>query len=140
MTPMPIPPRPRPDVVEFLRARYDEDEAALTVPDWYCTDSARGEGWGSRGDECPLCDRYMFDGTESVTKDAWHEHLDTVHARDRRALAAKRRVLAAATRTGEVGCDAAITEGKACDVTDTFLAAMASEFADHPDYDPRWAQ
>lgn len=46
----------------------------VPIPDWYCTDSARGEGWGSRGDECEFCERYMFDGTESVTEDAWAEH------------------------------------------------------------------
>lgn len=43
------------------------------VPEWRCTDGARGEGWGTRG-SCPHCGQYMFDGTESVTEEAFREH------------------------------------------------------------------
>lgn len=68
-------------IVEFLLAQLDaETERVDTIPDWFCTDSARGEGWGGRGG-CPLCGKYMFEGTESVTKDAFWEHLEDVHHR-----------------------------------------------------------
>lgn len=51
-------------------------ESTAEVPDWYCTNSARGEGWGSRGD-CPYCGHYMFDGAETVTEDGYREHYQT---------------------------------------------------------------
>lgn len=46
----------------------------MNLPDFYEVPSVRA-GWGSRGDECPLCGRYMFEGTEAGTKYAWYEHM-----------------------------------------------------------------
>lgn len=71
-------------ITDFLLARVAEDaERVDNIPDWYCTDSARGDGWGSRGSECDLCEQYMFDGDEASTKEAWRDHMENRHDRTR---------------------------------------------------------
>lgn len=69
------------DPAQDLQAQPLPHESTAEVPDWHCTNSARGEGWGTRGD-CPYCGHYMFDGTESVTVDAYREHYATCPALD----------------------------------------------------------
>lgn len=142
---------PPPTLAEFLLARIAEDEARVdTIPDWYCTDSARGEGWGSRGN-CPLCDRYMFDGTEAATKDAMWEHMEDVHRRTRvRAdCEAKRRIVALHDNRYLLGeCTSCadgwrdLTSGEGSHEPLAYpcptLRALALPFADHPDYDESW--
>jgi hypothetical protein len=116
---------------EFLLARIAEDEADFDMPRWRCTDSARGEGWGTRGD-CPICDAYMFDGTEVVTEEAMYEHFDRVHRRER-VLAeceANRRIvdlLAAKAKTDLWQ----LPDGM-------ILLLLALPYADHPAYREEW--
>lgn len=81
----------------------------VPIPDWYCTDSARGDGWGSRGDECEFCERYMFAGTESVTEDAWAEHYYDDHGFRVRMTEAE---IAAALRILAPGDDDNVTLGE----------------------------
>jgi hypothetical protein len=135
-------------LTEFLLARIAEDEARVdTIPDWYCTDSARGEGWGSRGD-CPLCDRYMFDGTEAATKDAMWEHMEDVHRRTR-VLAdckAKRRIMGLHERQPTGHCSTCTPADYGwfdhepdfaqwpCDT----MKALALPYAAHPDHREEW--
>lgn len=141
-------------LTEFLLARIAEEEAVVgDMPDWHCTDSARGEGWGSRGD-CRICGAYMFDGTENVTEEAYGEHLDEVHRRPRvlaRCRADRAIVDLHPTRTaywwgGEAEvevCDTCSTGPYAQDedveAPCPTLRALASVYADHPDYQPEWA-
>lgn len=117
-------------LTEFLLARIAEDEVPLEVPDWYCTDSARGEGWGSRGDECLACGRYMFDGTESATKDAWREHIADAHGRLRLECEAKRRIVETIEQTR-------VTSTYTTRLL-TILMLLALPYADHPDYRDEW--
>ncbi len=105
----------------------------LRVPDWFCTDSARGEGWGSRGDECLLCPKHMFDGTESSTKDAWHEHLGEYHGSLALECAAKRHIVEA-----YAGVDWT-TDNDYGQGIEVAVRALASVHDDHPDYDKAWA-
>lgn len=150
---------------DFILARVAVDEASVEVPEWYCTDSARGEAWGTRGDTCPLCDGYMFEGTESATEDAWVHHLDDVHDR-RRVLAqcaAYRRLVDLHKVNSEPtvwGSGAGPDSGKptggttywcwTCDYDRDYgytggpregcetLRALALVWADHPDYRQEW--
>lgn len=141
-------------IAEFLLARIAEDEREVRhVPEWSCTNSARGEGWGTRGD-CPLCDAYQFDGAEDVTEQAMFDHLEEVHRRSR-VLAeceAKRRIVGLHRPGGEhepdsctlcqwdIDCEAPRAShqpGSGAFPCDT-LRALASVYADHPELDPAW--
>lgn len=119
-------------LTDFLLARIAEDEARVDeVPDWYCTGSARGEGWGSRGD-CPLCGHYMFDGTEDVTEQALWDHLEDTHRRSRvlAECAAKRQIVAMFPHAADGdGWNNAGEE---------VLMHLAAIYADHPDYRAEW--
>jgi phage-related protein len=117
-------------IADFLLARIKEDERSVDVPDWHCTDSARGEGWGSRGDECPICGRYMFDGTESATEDAWEMHMADAHGRVLAECESKRRIVARRVRLIERGF---VTEGVLNDLMD-----LALPYADHSDWREEW--
>lgn len=140
-------------LVEFLLARIAEDEAAMEVPDWYCTESARGEGWGSRGN-CLICDAYMFDGTEVVTKDAMLDHLEQVHQRTR-VLAecdAKRRMVVRYLRGDTAhGEDFMTDEWVLANIGEPewwepeserlgtdMMKMLASAFAGHADFQDEW--
>ena len=118
-------------LTDFLLARIAERAARVdSIPDWYCTNSARGDSWGSRGD-CPLCEKYMFEGTESVTADAFWDHMEEVH---RRTLVLKEcealaRVVGRLNRQ-----DSAERSGLA----QVLLADLAQPYADHPDFRPEW--
>lgn len=140
------------DIGEFLAARIAEDERRLDLPDYEVVRnssgevSARGDGWVTRGD-CPICGAYQFDGTESVTEEAWWEHAETVHQRSR-VLAdcdAKRAVVAyaqevfrrnesAGTRRTLVRVEADLENLNLMNV----LRLLATPYADHPDYEPEW--
>lgn len=120
-------------ITEFINARIDEKEAEVdSVPEWHCTDSARGEGWGSRGD-CPLCEAYMFDGNEDVTEEAAWEHLERVHRRSRVLTECE------AMRTIVDRVDGLTEEpagvGSLCW---GILATLAAIWSDHADYDEAW--
>lgn len=139
----------------FLLARITEDEEDLDVPDFVEVDSARGPGWGSRGD-CPVCDAPQWDGSEAVTEEAWWEHAERTHQRSR-VLAeceAKRRIVELASQIGDDGTYRAGYMGaprahgpiypghpsyQQTVVLDTALRALAQVYADHPDYAPSWA-
>jgi phage-related protein len=123
-------------LADFLLARIEEDERSVDVPDWHCTDSARGEGWGSRGDECPICGRYMFDGTESATEDAWEMHMADAHGRVLAECEAKRKIVEAWPDT--FGLWSADQADAARAMKDVALRALAMPYADHPDWREEW--
>lgn len=140
-------------LTEFLTARLDEDAAELTVPGWSPVASPRGEGWGSRGDECLLCDRHMYGGTESSTRDLWEHHYEVTHRKARvlAEVAAKRRMLelhspvAAEARGGDHGscrtCGAdegSRRSGPVAEGCET-VRLLALPYDSHPDYDGAWA-
>ena len=115
-------------LADFLMARIAEDERRLDVPEFIEEDSARGPGWGHRGDgqECPLCGMWQFSGTESVTEDAWLEHADRAHQRSR-VLAeceAKRRIVE--WFSGSDPDDQPV------------MKMLALPYISHPDYRPEW--
>lgn len=131
-------------IVEFLLARIAEDEHRFDLPDAVQVDSAHGEGWVTRAD-CPLCGRYMFEGTEVATEEAWWEHVDSVHERER-VLAeckAKRSILNAYPAQ-----ERWIEERMLCEMGPRMvragweippaLYALAAIFADHADFDEAW--
>lgn len=144
-------------LTEFLTARIDEDERRLDAPAFMEADSVRGPGWGDRGD-CPICDKYQFEGTESATEDAWYEHVDQAHQRTR-VLAeceAKRRIVEhhqygmgrrlvwpgvseeayeVCSACYERSDDGYASNAKAPCMT---LRLLALPFADHPDFDEAW--
>lgn len=128
------------DLVEFLLARIAEDQLRVdSIPDWHSTDSARGPGWGSRGSYCPLCDHYMFDGTEVVTEEAWWDHMENVHRRTR-VLAeceAKRRIIAE-VREADLASDAPDNIEISSILARDLLRLLALPYADHPDYRDEW--
>jgi len=115
----------------FLLDRIAEDEEHLDVPDFVEVDSARGPGWGSRGD-CPVCDAPQWDGSEAVTEEAWLEHADRTHQRSRilAECEAKRRIIA---MHGEL-CFGNGDRGAG----DEVLEHLAQVYADHPSFDPTW--
>jgi len=139
-------------LTDFLLARIAEDEYRLDLPEGLVVlnshgeVSARGDGWVSRG-ECPVCGAYQYDGTESVTEDAWWEHAETVHQRAR-VLAecdAKRRIIEAADEA--TGLDMQVDsefrierrdERQEPYIGDVILRALALPYADHPDYREEW--
>ena len=114
-----------PNLEEFIKARIDEMEARVNTEPAFVEDvnSVRSPGWGNRG-QCPICDRYMFDGTESVTADAWWEHLEDYHDRQQvlRTVRAYRRIL------GRAWIDDSYMD----------LEALATIWSDHTDFDPQW--
>jgi hypothetical protein len=126
-----------PKIAAFLAARLDDEARRLDVPEWRCTDSARGPGWGSRGIECDLCGQYMHDGTEVATEEAWHEHLATAHGREQRELAAKRAILDLFEARRHAGISDRWHAGQV-EALDFALRHLASVYADHPDYRPEW--
>jgi hypothetical protein len=121
-------------IIEFLNARIAEDERRFDLPDFREEDSARGPGWGNRG-ECPICGGYMFSGTESVTEDGWWDHAEEVHWRTRwlAECAAKRAILAA--QKNQEGGDDDMAWIVASEV---LLKALAAVYKEHPDYWEEW--
>jgi hypothetical protein len=135
------------NLTDFLLARIAEDERRLDLPEADVVlnsrgeVSARGDGWVTRGD-CPVCGAYQYDGTESVTEEAWWEHAETVHQRTR-VLAeceAKRRIVAAWQDADRYvqgnpypGTETGIEEGLS-----SAIEMLAAVYADHPDYDEAW--
>jgi hypothetical protein len=134
--------------VEFLKARWDEEAHRVdTIPAWRCTNSTRGDAWGTRGD-CPLCGQYMFDGTEVVTEEAYWDHMEKVHRRSYvlADLAAKRRLIELAEEaTGlDMSVDLDRRVGPRDEVAEPMLGnlilrVLCLPFADHPDYQQEWA-
>lgn len=131
-------------LIEFLRARFTEEERRVNeIPQWERTNSARGEGWGTRGD-CPLCDHYMFDGTEVVTAEAYWNHYEIIHRRTfvLAEIAAKRKILERAEfhiwQSDRAAEDA---DGRIHGVAmglSMALEYLALPYAGHPDYDEEW--
>lgn len=75
------------DLVEWLRACIAEDEERINyIPDLtvvlnsHGDVSARGEGWFEI-DDCDLCGKHFFDGSEDVVEQSWWEHRDEAHHR-----------------------------------------------------------
>lgn len=138
-------------LTDFLLARIAEDQSRLDLPEAsvvlnsHGEISARGEGWVTRGD-CPVCGAYQYDGTESVTEDAWWEHAETVHQRTR-VLAeceAKQRIISNALTLNEQADEMtddnpnhASFQGQAL-AWRVALRFLALPHADHPDYREEW--
>lgn len=136
-------------LTSFIQARLDDREAEFDqIGDFLEIESARGPGWGNRGD-CPLCGAYAFDGTESVTKDAAWEHLEEVHHRSRelQEIAFQRWLLRQhgheffLTMPPKVGgCHSCLVHGiqKVRGWCPT-VAALGAIWKDHADYQAEWA-
>jgi hypothetical protein len=117
-------------MTDFVLARIAELARSVDVPEWYCTDSVRGPGWGTRGD-CPLCDGYMFDGSESVTEEAFYEHMKHAHDRDR--------VLAQCAAMRKIVEESVALDGEYAGIgLSAAVRALASIWSDHPDWREEW--
>ena len=113
----------KPTITEFLLARISEDEAVATA------ERDDTEGWGnpySTGAAINFENR--FDPARVLAE-----------------CKAKLAIIAAGITAWsdgtvtETGCDVAYGEGQYCTTYDAALRALASVYADHPDYDPEWA-
>ena len=129
------------DLTEFLLARIAEDEARFDEPKFYEVESARGPGWGNRGD-CPICGAYQFDGTEDATEQAWYEHAENVHQRTRALAECKaKRAIIELHKPGLApayeGYEKVCSEDRD-DWPCPTLRVLASVYSDHPGYRPEW--
>lgn len=130
-------------LTEFLNARYDERERMYEVPEFQEVESARGPGWGNRGD-CDICWASQYDGTESVTEEAYIEHLENAHQMTWALadIAAKRAIVAAAVETlamEEVGFPAderGLDDARS--LAEFTILTFAQAFTEHADFDPAW--
>ena len=142
------------DLVAFLRARLDEDEAAARA-----AASVAGPGWHSEvawGEDIPqMVVRGDGDAWLAATGTADDEELGPFIARHDparvlREVAAKRAILGdyeeAAERPYDLpegihdGRDDDEREIDQCqiDVLESILRHLAAVYRDHPDYDPAW--
>ena len=122
------------DIVEFLRARLDEDEAVARE-----AQEMRRQAYG------------VDEGEWSPPLKAWDDHPSGVviaePARVLREVEAKRRIVDRAEEAGrefDRQCAAGIHSAAAREATAAWVpiqnavADLASAYADHPDYDPEW--
>jgi len=144
------------NITEFLLARIEEDERRLDLPEWDEIECARSPGWGTRN-ECPLCDQYLYPGTEGSTEDGWYAHVDRSHGRILAECSSKREILVVhpmvMTKDTDLEGDYPWDDVPACDncrgdeddewyrepypcVT---LKALALPYKDHSEYEPEWA-
>lgn len=138
-------------IVEFLLARYGEEERELDAPEFVeDPTSVRGPGWGGRGD-CPICGAYQFDGTEVVTEEGWYEHAETVHQRShvladlkaKRAIVARHPGIALAHLPDGPYVATRFRHELYCAPDQVpfpcpHLRDLAAVYADHPDYREEW--
>lgn len=125
------------DIVEFLRARLDEDEQVARA----AADAKGGAAWyvsrGGCGDIDIWVEQHLSEDDDDETEVSLHVRRHDP-ARVLREVAAKRRLMAL-HRVGTDPCDAhdgATMESEPCDV----IGDLASVYSDHPDYDPAWGQ
>lgn len=145
------------DLMQFLRARLDEDDAAVRAASW---DEWDGSHWTAHH-------REQYDGRWAVIDRAGEGVIPTVApqaaddagvaqhiarhdpARTLREVEAKRRIVRqafehAAKIDGEWGCchDAEAIEAGLCEKQQPnslpLLRLLALPYADHPDYRPEW--
>jgi hypothetical protein len=114
-------------LVDFLRARLDEDEAvarAATSGPWSAVEGSSGAWWV----ELPNLGDVALDlHGENARHIARHDP-----ARVLADVKAKRAIV------GLGICLACDVEGQPCDHADETLRHLASVYADHPDYDATW--
>jgi hypothetical protein len=118
------------DLVEFLKARLDEDEAAAgaarnwTDRDWTTSLDQRGDGWVSADGADPIV---MTIGHSDAQASAIVEHIARWDpARIRAEVAAKRRVLELYEELGDPSLY-------------VVMQHLAQAYADHADYDQKWS-
>jgi hypothetical protein len=127
--------RPMTDLVEFLRARLDEDEAvarAAAPPPWNAFIGSVTSGAPPNDEE--FCD--LIPPGESKGDDASAAHIARHDpARVLREVEAKRQIVERCERELRdyvgTGAQAALPY--------LLLRALARPYADHPDYDSAWA-
>lgn len=127
------------DLVEFLRARLDEDdEAARDAAGWDPTGSSRAAGlWRRDGINSVIdsSDRLVIYGDGPEPTDAQAEHIARHDpARVLREVEAKRRIVETIIRHSEEGWGS-LDIGHLV-VRD--LAPLAAVYSDHPEYQPHW--
>lgn len=135
-------------IVEFLRARYDEEEAAAR--------EAREGPWALRRDSVSTDEIYSVTreadrgGDSNVFPDVWHDG-SNAHAvrhdpaRVLREVEAKRRIVDAYPRDPD-GWDTSVTFGDWSSCSDScppevlghVLRLLALPYSDHPDFDLSW--
>lgn len=140
------------DLVDFLVACLDEDEALLQLPEAETVRnsegevSARGYDWVNRG-ECPICGQSQFDGSPSVTADAWYQHAEDAHQRTKalRDIEFKRALLELhdGLNARWVGFPRADKSEYYCNEDHrsapcVTVRLLADVYRDHPDFDPTW--
>lgn len=133
-------------LVAFLLDQFEVDERALDAPGFIeDTNSARGPGWGNRGD-CPLCGAYQFDGTEPVTEEAWYEHAEQAHQRSKvlADLGAKRALVRLAVEDLENDAQGSVSgttrsfNAGAAHAARNLLHYFSLPYADRPGYNEGW--
>lgn len=132
-------------VATFLAERIAEQRFLLELPDWYCTESVRGPGWGSRGD-CRVCEHPIFDGTEVSTEEGYYEHLDTYHDRvgTLARMVAYERILDQYAQAGLTLLDEMVgrvehaKRASAYTTLSGIVLILATEWKSHPNWNPDW--
>ncbi|MBM4482260.1 hypothetical protein GS443_02760 [Rhodococcus hoagii] len=127
------------DLVEFLRARLDEDdqmarEAGKRATDW------RSDGVGGGGEPITWDDEGGWIGEHTIVySEGWPEGGEALHiarhdpARVLREVAAKRRILDLAGEISRSGAEFAEQDYR------TLTRSLAAVYSDHPDYQQEWA-
>jgi hypothetical protein len=108
------------DLVSFLTARLDEDEAAA-------------RGWFDRFPDMPA-DELADQAAAGVTDEGYIHIARHDPARVLREVAAKRKILAEHAQGWGHPCEAYTGPEFPCPT----LRALAGVWSDHPDYDPAW--
>jgi Family of unknown function (DUF6221) len=123
------------ELVDFPLARIGDDVRRCDqVPTWRRTGACGRDGLGRRG-RCPLCQHRVLDGTESVTKERFRDHMDVTHDRQRilAKCEAKRRIVAGARQ------QAPHVETEVAMRGESYVVhLLASVYANHSDYRPEW--
>jgi hypothetical protein len=109
------------DLAEFLLARYDEREADA---DSWCYDAGGGNWWSLKD--------------EVLAEVAAHRRIVEQFEQHRRRRDAYRSPRSRAIEDEQARQDRLRAEARSRAAEDAVLA-LASVYADHPDYDPQWA-
>lgn len=127
------------ELVEFLSARLDEDEApTYTLPLYTCPPGCCAPaGWV--GHHCLICDTTEFGGTIEAITEVADDHDKRIHQQTRRLaeVDAKRRILEEHEASDDLPLPPhCLSEGEAHPCVT--IRCLALPYADHPEFRQEW--